>query len=437
MTAIALGGTRSGEATRALASIALRDADDRWLRAAVFSSAPGREPELLDAFLAAGAADSPGLFELCHELGRLLGAARPEASWPELVGRTVGAERATADQRMALLTGLLDALRARGVGRDAGGPLAIAVAAERDGGAERATRVNTLVDQALAAARDAGESIERRRLALRLLVHVDFPRAGTALLALVDPSQPNEVQAGAVRGLGMMRDERIATTLLDAVRFPAYTPRLREDVLTTLLSNPQHLPGLLEAIEAGVVPRGAVDSLRRRQLTDHRDAAIRERARKLFDTAASGNRAKVYDDLKSLVSLTADPRNGQAVFKKTCAPCHRLDREGTPVGPDLFGIRNQPKEAILLHIVIPEHEITPGFAAYVVSTVDGRVINGLIAAETPTSVTIRQALGKEETILRKDIDQLAASRLSLMPQEIEKNHTRQELADLIAYLKGE
>ena len=62
----------------------------------------------------------------------------------------------------------------------------------------------------------------------------------------------------------------------------------------------------------------------------------------------------------------------QAVFKKTCAPCHRLDREGTPVGPDLFGIRNQPKEAILLHILVPEHEITPGFTAYIVTTKEGR-----------------------------------------------------------------
>jgi putative heme-binding domain-containing protein len=297
--------------------------------------------------------------------------------------------------------------------------------------------VQALFQQALTTAQDSNQPAERRRVALGLVAQGNFAQTGDALLTLVDPRQPSEVQAAAVRALGLMRDERIAATLLDAQRFPAYTPRLREDVLSTMLSNPQHLPGLMTAIEAGTVPRGAVDSLRRRQLTEHRDPALRDRARRLFDTAAAGNRAKVYDELKGLVSLTADPVNGQAVFKKTCAPCHRLDREGVPVGPDLFGIRNQPKEAILLHIVIPEHEITPGFAAYVVSTTDGRVLTGLVAGETATSVTIRQALGKEETILRQDIEQLVASQLSLMPQEIEKNHTKQELADLIAYLKGE
>jgi mono/diheme cytochrome c family protein len=52
-------------------------------------------------------------------------------------------------------------------------------------------------------------------------------------------------------------------------------------------------------------------------------------------------------------------------------------------------------------------------------------------------VTLRQALGKEETILRSDIDRIAASQLSLMPQELEKQLTRQDFADLLAYLKGQ
>src|SRR5262249_16875481 len=152
------------------------------------------------------------------------------------------------------------------------------------------------------------------------------------------------------------------------------------------LSNPQHVPGLLAAIEAGVVPKIAIDSLRKRQLTQHKDPAIRERANRLFALESTGNRAKVYDDLKSVVSLEAHSDNGRAVFKRVCAACHRLEREGSAVGPDLFGIRNQPKEAILLHIVFPEQEITPGFAAYVLTTKEGRVLTGLVSSETPTSV---------------------------------------------------
>ena len=114
-----------------------------------------------------------------------------------------------------------------------------------------------------------------------------------------------------------------------------------------------------------------------------------------------------------------------------------LDRDGFAVGPDLFGIRNQPKESILLHVLVPDHEITPGFGAYTVATKDGRVLTGLVASETPTSITLRQPLGKEDTILRGEIDELAASKQSLMPQGLEKNISRQEFADLLGYLKGE
>jgi putative heme-binding domain-containing protein len=114
-----------------------------------------------------------------------------------------------------------------------------------------------------------------------------------------------------------------------------------------------------------------------------------------------------------------------------------LDQEGTAVGPDLFGIRNQPKEAILLHILVPDHEITPGFTAYSVATEDGRVLTGLIASETPAAITLRQALGKEDAIPREQVAELSASKQSLMPQGLEKSISRQDFADLLAYLKGE
>jgi len=50
---------------------------------------------------------------------------------------------------------------------------------------------------------------------------------------------------------------------------------------------------------------------------------------------------------------------------------------------------------------------------------------------------LRQAQGLEETLPRINIRSLTASQLSLMPEGIEQSMTRQDLADLIAYLKGE
>lgn len=138
-----------------------------------------------------------------------------------------------------------------------------------------------------------------------------------------------------------------------------------------------------------------------------------------------------------MIAEASDPAVGRAVFRRECASCHRLDREGFAVGPDLFGVRNQPKAAILLHVLVPDHEITPGFASYTVALKDGRVLAGLIASETPSSLTIRQPLGKEESVLRDQVEAISAGSESLMPRGLEKNITRREFAGLLAYLKGE
>jgi putative heme-binding domain-containing protein len=145
---------------------------------------------------------------------------------------------------------------------------------------------------------------------------------------------------------------------------------------------------------------------------------------------------KVFEDYKSVLSLTPNPTNGRAVFKQHCASCHRLDREGVPVGPDLFGIRNQQPEVILLHIIVPEHEIVPAYVNYAVRLKDGRETDGMIASESDTHIRLRRALGEEEIIARSDIAEIRSSGLSPMPQEMEKNMSRQDMADLIAYLKG-
>ena len=107
------------------------------------------------------------------------------------------------------------------------------------------------------------------------------------------------------------------------------------------------------------------------------------------------------------------------------------------IEPDLTRIRNQPAEVILLHIIVPEYEIMPVYTAYNVETKSGETYAGLLAAETPGNITLRMAQGIEQQIPRASIASMTTSRLSLMPQEMEKAMTKQELADLLAFLKGQ
>ena len=161
---------------------------------------------------------------------------------------------------------------------------------------------------------------------------------------------------------------------------------------------------------------------------------LQEKASHCFTTG--DDRQKVYEQYKSVLTLAADGKNGQEVFKRICTQCHRRSGEGVTVGPDLSGVQNQPSEALLLHILIPSYEIVPGYTSYDVETRNGRVLTGLIASETETSLSLKRSLGATDTILRSNITKISSAGLSLMPDELEKTMTRQELADLIAFLKS-
>ncbi len=427
--ALAAGALSDNSAVALLAALAVHDSEDRWLRAAVLSSIAGREELFLAELLRTTPPLAEGAVELFAKFGRLIGAGQPQPRWANTLRRIVRSHCDFAG-KAALLDGFCAALRARDVNLT-DGSLLHAVVGDSD------VELNDLLSLATQIALDVDRDVKLRSVAVRLLAHADEQFTSPPLLSLIDPTQPAEVQSAAIRSLAGMADGRIAPDLLSAERFATYTPAIREEVLSGMLSSNTHLPGLLAAIESGAVPAGAINSLRRKQLTDHKDAAIRDRARQVFGVEKLTDRNRVYEEYKSLLDLPPNSQNGREVFKKHCANCHRLDREGHAVGPDLFGIRNQPKETILLHVLIPEYEITQGFVAYAAETKDGRVLTGLLSSETPSSVTLKQALGKEETILRSDLERLVASKLSLMPQEFEKAATKQELADLLSYLKGE
>jgi putative heme-binding domain-containing protein len=88
----------------------------------------------------------------------------------------------------------------------------------------------------------------------------------------------------------------------------------------------------------------------------------------------------------------------------------------------------------LIAILDPSRAFESRYANFTVATVDGRVLNGLIASESATAVTLRRQDGKEDVLLRSQIEEMTSSGQSLMPEGIEKDLKHRDLADLIAYL---
>ena len=146
-------------------------------------------------------------------------------------------------------------------------------------------------------------------------------------------------------------------------------------------------------------------------------------------------RQAVVDAYRPALAKPGDPTAGAVAFQKVCATCHRLGGVGNEVGPDLAALTDKSPESLLVAILDPNRAVETRYTSFNVALSDGRVLTGMISSETATSVTLRRQEGKEDILLRGDIETMAASGQSLMPEGVEKDLSPESIADLIAFLK--
>ena len=160
------------------------------------------------------------------------------------------------------------------------------------------------------------------------------------------------------------------------------------------------------------------------------------RSSKLFGSEVVTNRSQVVADHQHVLSLQGRGDNGRLIFKKICSACHKVGDLGHQVAPDLASVKNKSEADLLLAILDPNREAQPNFNTYTVVTAQGRSFNGIIAAETANSITLKRAEAKQDVVLRSNIEELIASGVSLMPEGLEKDLKPQDLADVIAFIKS-
>ncbi len=123
--------------------------------------------------------------------------------------------------------------------------------------------------------------------------------------------------------------------------------------------------------------------------------------------------------------------------KSQCATCHRVADKGGKIGPDLTTIgANRAARDLLESIIFPSATLVRDYEPYTVVTGDGLVLNGLITRQTADTLFIQQQTGDPIAVPRDDIEELIASTVSIMPNEMDKVLSEQELADLIVFLQS-
>ncbi len=143
--------------------------------------------------------------------------------------------------------------------------------------------------------------------------------------------------------------------------------------------------------------------------------------------------AKWKSQLTPAMLAQADKSQGRVVFNTACASCHTLYSEGGRVGPDLTGGGRDNLDYLLENIVDPSAVVTADFRMSIVDLKDGRVLNGLIAAKTERTVTLK-TMTETLTVERGEITDTRESSVSLMPEGLLEALTLEQSRELIAYL---
>jgi putative membrane-bound dehydrogenase-like protein len=428
--AYTLGEWRDARAGGALGRLALKDGGDPYMLAAVLSSVTkdNLEPVLLTV-LAEGKAKAPPakLLDSLLRMATAMGNKEVTVSLLRAVGTPENGKY--APWQFSALAGFLDTL-------DRGNNSLTKLARAGDADLKKQIqRLSGLFDAARAAIKDDKAAPAERVVMLRLLGR-DPDRQQEdmkALAGLLVPQTAEELQAGAIAQLGRLRDAQVPGLLLRG--WKRYGPGLRAQALDALLARPDWTRAVLDAVEGKKVLPFEIDAARRQRLLDSKNEALRKRAATLLAGAVSTDRGKVVDSYRPALKLTGDAGRGQAVFKRTCAACHKLGGVGQEVGPDLAALRDKSGEALLIAILDPNQAVEARYISYLATTKNGLTYTGLLASETGNSVTLIGADGKKHDILRSELDDLVSTGKSTMPDGLEKDINVNEMGDLLAFLR--
>jgi putative membrane-bound dehydrogenase-like protein len=144
--------------------------------------------------------------------------------------------------------------------------------------------------------------------------------------------------------------------------------------------------------------------------------------------------SKLPDYLKALENDT-DMEQGRELFTEHCSSCHQAGGLGKLAGPNLDSEFQRAPETIVRDILFPNETITEGFETIQLEMRRGTDAQGLMASESPTSVTLRFPGGQELTFLRNRIDRIRSHKVSIMPAQFGELLTPKEVANIVAFIR--
>lgn len=262
----------------------------------------------------------------------------------------------------------------------------------------------------------------------------DFLPVAQSLLSA--ESTPESIRARLLGALGRYDSLDVAELVLNCYgKLPADVQPQAIELLTQRAAWSREL---LKAIGRQELPSNALNVNQVRALltsSDKQLVALVQSQWGAVRTERNPERENIIRQMHDQLSqASGNAHRGRDVFNRVCGQCHKIYGVGQEVGPEITRNGRGSFEHLLSNVFDPSLVIGASYQARSVITADGRILTGLLAEDNEQRIVLKIQGGKQEIVPREDVEEIAISKLSLMPEGLEKQLTPEQIADLFAFL---
>lgn len=293
-------------------------------------------------------------------------------------------------------------------------------------------------ERALTLATDSSVDANVRLSMLEILQELGGTDCVDPLMKQLVPTSNEAILISTLNVVGRFSSPKVTQQLLQL--YPLFNARLQEACRNILAARPASALAFLREIDSGKYPPEELDTDQLRIIALHTDRDIETLVQKHWGRITAGTPEEKLAEIRRLTNdlraAAGDASRGKLLFTKHCATCHKLSGEGKDIGPDLTRANRSDRMFLLTSLVDPSAQIRKEFLRYVVATTDGRIVIGLLTEDTGARVTLLTEKNERIVIPRDELEEMQATQVSLMPENLLKELKPQEVRDLFQFLQS-
>jgi putative heme-binding domain-containing protein len=444
---LTLGFVDNADAASVRSQMLFSDIQDKWVQVAALSAQGSQARSLLKDVLAKYDHTKPAYGSLVERLGAMIGRSGSNNDVAQTLSAAIARTSASSTH---VLDGLASGIRNRDsvarfdktLQQELVAKFFTSAAPDERQATLAVLKSNITLDsaflarsqlKAIALVNDTTTPDQLRAEAIDFIAVGDVSPFQKDLERFIDPREENRVQLASLRTLSKVKGTALSRLLID--KWEALTPEIRSASINTFMNDSARIVLLIDALEKNTIQPTVVQFGTAVQLMQNDDDKLRSRARAIF-TRSEREREKVNEQYREALQLEGDAAKGREVYVKNCAICHQVrGKMGVAFGPDLGTVHNWTREDVLANVLNPNMSIASGYDTWSITMNNGEKVQGVIAAETPSAITLRNNGQLDRTINRQEIQSIQSTNSSAMPAGLEKNISKQEMADLLAFLR--